>query len=367
MATKSARRKVATRPVFISHASHDADFVNYFVDTLLVGGIGIPKEQIFNTSAPTPPIKAGSNFNPEIRAAIQSARIVIALVTREYFGRPFAMAELGAAWAAERLIPVLVPPVDFSMLEGVLDGVQCIRANDKQALHELFDRFDQEHLNNDRWLARNGSGTFNFKLEEYLKALPSKLPSTPSAPPATPEPAPGKSAMSLKEEQAAFDQLVDEVDEALDPLPLEVQDAFAFSTGGDWGTVNAPDTEMLGSVYEQKHRGLLETMEEGSGSNRVVYYRPSRMSQRVRNVYARLDSLKAFLESASSEFHVAYEDAYGSAASPNLYSFWETHFLRELDAEPAAGGTTMEESTEAPSGPGAAAGPSAQSDNTKGE
>lgn len=121
---RGSSRKTQGRAVFVSHAAHDATFVNFFVDTILVGGIGIPAEQIFNTSAPTSPIRSGSNFSPDIRLAIQSARVVIALITPTYFERPFAMAELGAAWATDRIVPVLVPPVDFTMLEGVLDGVQ---------------------------------------------------------------------------------------------------------------------------------------------------------------------------------------------------------------------------------------------------
>ncbi|MFP2930232.1 toll/interleukin-1 receptor domain-containing protein [Pyxidicoccus sp. 3LG] len=319
----------------MSHAAHDAAFVNFFVDTLLVGGIGIPSDKIFNTSAPTSPITSGNNFSPDIRAAIQSAKIVIALITPRYFERPFAMAELGAAWAAQRLMPVLVPPVDFSMLEGVLDGVQCIRANDKKALHEIFDRFDQDKLNKERWFTRNGTGTFSAKLEEFLAGLPSKLPKAPEPTSAhvmgkVPQgaktaPKPEKPPLSLKEEQALFVQLIAELNDALSHVPWIVRDAFVHDACGHLAKADPANQTRMDAVWDAKHRGLVEIDDEDADEDDEVHFLPTRASQRARNVYAALDRLRKFLASASSNFHLAYEDEHKFPAAVHLYPFWEAH------------------------------------------
>jgi len=322
---KGSTRKTRNRAVFISHAAHDAAFVNFFVDTLLVGGIGIPADQIFNTSAPTSPIKSGSNFSPDIRAAIQSAKVVIALITPTYFGRPFAMAELGAAWAAERLMPVLVPPVDFSMLEGVLDGVQCMRANDKKALHEIFDHFEQDRLNKERWFARNGSGTFGAKLEEFLAGLPSKIPKAPQSTGAGTAPTAAKPALSLKEEQALFDQLIDELKDALSYVPWIVRDAFVHDVCGGWAKAAPSDHPRIDALWDAKHRGLVEFEDDDPDEDDEILFQPTKASHRARNVYAVIQRLREFLASASPSFHLAYEDEHQFPAAVNIYAFWEAH------------------------------------------
>lgn len=322
---RGSNRRTRNRAVFISHAAHDAAFVNFFVDILLVGGIGIPTDQIFNTSAPTSPIKPGSNFSPDIRAAIQSTKVVIALITPTYFERPFAMAELGAAWAAERLIPVLVPPVDFSMLEGVLDGVQCMRANDKRALHEIFDQFDQDRLNKDRWFSRNGSGTFGAKLEEFMEGLPSKSPKVPESAGARSAPSAAKPALSLKEEQARFDQLIDELKNALSYVPWIVRDAFVHDTCGHWASTTHSDHPRIDALWDAKHRGLVRFDDDDPGEADAISFLPTKTSQRSRNVYAAIQRLKEFLSSASSTFHLAYEDEHRFPAAVNVYAFWGAH------------------------------------------
>ncbi|ATB32667.1 toll/interleukin-1 receptor domain-containing protein [Melittangium boletus] len=342
---RATTKRIPNRSVFISHAASDAEFVNYFVDTLLTAGIGIGQEHIFNTSSPTSPIRAGSNFNPEIRSAIRMAKVVIAVVTPTYFDRPFAMAELGAAWASERLVPILVPPLDFNTLEGVLDGIQCIRVGDEKKLHELYDRFDADDLNKERWFNRNGSGTFNAKLREFLSGLPARLTKvSPSATAATSEgkskavspttaDSQKKSAVPVKEEWATFERFLDELRTALEQLPWIVSWGFMYEACGDWGIARDQDTK--DAAKDAEYRGLLRISKEFSldpAENRWLY-RPTKSSQRARNVYEIMDKLKSFLEKASRDFHLEYEQKHDHPAILSIYPFWDGHDLVGVDGE----------------------------------
>ncbi|CAM4511680.1 toll/interleukin-1 receptor domain-containing protein [Corallococcus exiguus] len=174
MSSKSPNA-VTPEPVFISHSSVDGAMANYFVEQLLVAGAGLSASQIFCTSAASSPISAGTNFNPRIRQAISHSRIVIALVSRNYYRSPFCMSELGAAWAAEKLLPILVPPVDFGDLEGVLHGVHCLRLEDERKIFEIYDRLREAN-----WHRPNPAGVYAAKVKEFLAGLGGQLAKLPS-------------------------------------------------------------------------------------------------------------------------------------------------------------------------------------------
>lgn len=174
MSTLTPLSSTSSQPVFISHASADRMMVNFFVDQVLVAGIGLSPSLIFNTSAASSPISAGDNFSPRIRQAIGDCKLVIALVSRNFYRSPFCMSELGAAWAANKLLPVLVPPISFENLEGVLHGTHCIRLDDGEKIFELYERFNEAD-----WVRCGRAGVFAAKAKEFIASLPEKLARLP--------------------------------------------------------------------------------------------------------------------------------------------------------------------------------------------
>jgi hypothetical protein len=343
----AVRQKPAARPIFISHAVADAEVVNLFVEKLLIAGIGIGHEHIFNVSAKTSPLKVGENFSPEIRKALTGAKLVIAIVTETYLARPFTMAELGAAWALQKLMPILVPPVDFSKLEGVLQGVQCVNIVDGNALHGLYDQFDHKRLNKDGWFERAGSGTFAEALAGFQKGVQAKLkkPDKPTVHRQSRQQSSTldgvitvKLKMSLAEEQEQFESTLDAVRKALAKLPPVVRLAFMYRARGENASIETFEKEACRAIGNAEHAGFLRTRKTTGVSEAlgmaipmdvldVILFWPDLASQYARDADQAIEALASFLGSASAEFRRRYEDKHGHAASERIQAFWRAHKL----------------------------------------
>lgn len=134
-----ARPSPMTR-VFISHAAADKDFVNAFVDTVVRLGCGVPREALFYSSGADTGVPAGEDLNAYVRKQVDDDALVIAILTPTFRTRPFCIAELGAAWSrAGRLLPLAVPALIESELDGVLKGMLIRRLDDGSTLDELHD------------------------------------------------------------------------------------------------------------------------------------------------------------------------------------------------------------------------------------
>lgn len=327
------RPRGAGREVFVSHASTDAPLINHFVESLLVRGVGIPQDKIFNTSAATSPIPAGSNFSPEIRAALQAARVVMAVVTPAYLERPFAVAELGAAWAGSKLLPIVLPPLQYSELEGVLDGIQCIKGDDRGKLFELFDVFDVDHLNGDRWFTRAGSNSFASAVDAFLAALPTYAATPAPAPVAkkvtrTPMPS---SLAKVDAEKAAFKNLLAGLRAALNFFPEELREAFWCDVVKGWWMIVEPKNLKLDQIVRDAvARGWIVVETDTSDGEPQTLIKPGKASQRSRDVYTQVDALEKLAKSATAEFHRWYEDRYRHPFNPRTDAFWAAHDFAEL-------------------------------------
>jgi hypothetical protein len=325
------------RAVFISHATTDAEIVNDFVDNVLTKGIGISHEHIFNVSAKTSPMRAGGNFSPDIRSALRIAKVVIAVVTPTYLERPFTMAELGAAWAADTLIPILVPPIDFDTLEGVLSGVQCIRITDKVRIAEIYDRFDLGDLNKERWFTRVGVATFNEHLNVFMQSLSAKVKTVVSPPKATAHALqvtqsaaiPQPSLPNPKDELREFERRVVEFRSTLSKLPYLVRIAFMYEAR-DEEAIATPKTD--DELNKLAYQGLINihkrSQKTANGQRRSIRcFSPTNSSQRSRDVYTQLTGFKEFLTRASPAFHHYYEENFQHIANLKLFPFWEENDL----------------------------------------
>lgn len=126
--------------VFVSHANADKDYVDGFVNNVLIRGAGLTTSDIFYSSAPDTGIRSGQNLMEIVRNEAGNSQLVIALVTPIYQTRPVCVAELGAAWARQVLLPLMAPGMKRSELEGVLPGLLIESADEERALNDLADR-----------------------------------------------------------------------------------------------------------------------------------------------------------------------------------------------------------------------------------
>ncbi len=131
----------AVRRVFVSHSTEipDQGVAKDFIKRVLVSGIGISKEQIFFSSEKGS-IPPGKYYIPYIREQLQSAEVVIALITPKFYGSAFCMCELGAAWSSvpDGLVPIL-NGIGYDQMKGVLGGMQALLATKREDLNELRD------------------------------------------------------------------------------------------------------------------------------------------------------------------------------------------------------------------------------------
>jgi len=164
-----------SKDIFISHAVKDKDLADAFVD-LMVTAMGISAENIFCSSLEGMSIPSGANFVDHIKAAIQKPKAVLALITPNYLASQFCLCELGATWAmSHNLFPLLVEPLTFEDVRGVLTGVQLTEINSATRLSEFRDQ-----LNSTLGLTGKNTARWESKRNVFLKGLPKILKKLPS-------------------------------------------------------------------------------------------------------------------------------------------------------------------------------------------
>ncbi len=130
---------MASKPVFISHAVLNKGLADKLVD-LIETGIGISASDIFCSSLEGLGIDSGTNFIDFIHKQISKPKVVILLLTPEYFNSNFCLCELGASWIlSHRIIPLLVSPLEYSDVKAVLTGIQLLNIDRKSDLNQMLD------------------------------------------------------------------------------------------------------------------------------------------------------------------------------------------------------------------------------------
>jgi TIR domain len=130
--------------IFVSHAAADSTLVDPLVDTLIRLGCGLSSNQIFYSSGEDTGVPSGENLNTFVRDRVADAELVVAVITPAFQTRPFCVAELGVAWARiGKLMPIALPGMDRTDLDGVLAGITVRFLDEGSALDELHDRIGE--------------------------------------------------------------------------------------------------------------------------------------------------------------------------------------------------------------------------------
>jgi hypothetical protein len=205
---------MSQKKLFVSHAAKDKELADALVD-LLETGTALKSADVFCSSLEGLGIPSGKDFITYIREQIQHPECVILLLTPNYFSSTFCLCELGASWAmAHNSLPLLVPPLKYEDVKGVLAATQIEKIDSSEDLSkfatQLCDHLNLASINLPRW---------ETKKKKFLKALPSLLASLPE-----PDAVPREAHVNLK---SAYDDALAELaryEEDIDALTKKVAD-----------------------------------------------------------------------------------------------------------------------------------------------
>jgi hypothetical protein len=131
--------------VFISHSSQDSRFVEEMIEMLEL--IGLDFSQIFCTSFEGYGIGLGENFLDSIKSELSSDSLVIFILSKSFYESPVCLCEMGATWVlAKEHIPVLIPPLDYSDVKGVIPLSQGFKINEPLKLNLFKEKIEKTFL-----------------------------------------------------------------------------------------------------------------------------------------------------------------------------------------------------------------------------
>lgn len=156
--------------IFVSHAAKDEALVEEFVELLQVG-VGIHLDDVFCSSLPGMDIPTGRAFIEYIKSQVQNPELVLLIISPEFLKSQFCHNEVGATWALSLpVFPLLVPPVGYGDVRGVLFGTQASKIEDKEKLNDLRDdlteKLNLKPLKTSHWERKRDK--FLVKLESLL-------------------------------------------------------------------------------------------------------------------------------------------------------------------------------------------------------
>lgn len=168
-------KQVSMMPrIFISHAVKDKPIVDEFFD-LLQTGINVSPNETFCSSLEGMGIPGGTIFVDYIKGQIQEPDLILLMLSPRYLDSAFCLCELGAGWAmSHNMLPLVIPPLEFSSLQGVLTGINAYMIDSAPKLTEFRDRVI-ELLG----LDAPPASRWEVKRDKFLKALPRLLKKLP--------------------------------------------------------------------------------------------------------------------------------------------------------------------------------------------
>src|SRR6185369_12860518 len=104
--------------LFISHSSKDKPLVDIFVDKILRLGCGVPFEEIYCSSKEGMKTRPGEVWIQDLKRQMQGARLVILLLSPNYYDSVYCLAEMGATWVLDeiKVYPILIPPLTYGKI-----------------------------------------------------------------------------------------------------------------------------------------------------------------------------------------------------------------------------------------------------------
>ncbi|GLU56116.1 hypothetical protein Dfri01_55770 [Dyadobacter frigoris] len=131
-----------TKKIFISHASNDREIVRKLID--YIRAIGVNTKSIFCSSLEPYGIPLGEDFLSRIKSELNGDALVLFVLSPNFYESAVCLCEMGAAWVnTKEHIPILIPPLEFEDVKGVIPTTQGMKINDKPRLSNLKKRIEQ--------------------------------------------------------------------------------------------------------------------------------------------------------------------------------------------------------------------------------
>src|SRR3954454_8688962 len=125
--------------VFISHSHQDADLVKRLI-VLLRSALNLPSSQIRATSVDGFRLPGGANTTEQLRVEVQSAKVLVGVISRASLSSAYVTFELGARWGSGKpMIPLLAPDVGPDLLAGPLQGINALSCQSSAQLHQFVE------------------------------------------------------------------------------------------------------------------------------------------------------------------------------------------------------------------------------------
>jgi len=141
--------------IFISHSSKDSAIVEEVIEIL--ESIGLNSTQIFCSSFNGYGIDYGDNFLERIKNELDNNALVLFILSENFYQSPVCLCEMGATWMKTNThIPILIPPMSFKDIKGVIPLTQGFEINDASALTQFKGQIEsvfsiKNILNNSTW------------------------------------------------------------------------------------------------------------------------------------------------------------------------------------------------------------------------
>lgn len=140
--TNESIEKSFLSKIFISHASKDSAIVEDIIE--IFETIGVESSQIFCTSFEGYGIGLGDNFLDTIKEELSSKTLVIFVLSKNFYDSPVCLCEMGATWVlAKEHIPILIPPLDYKDVQGVIPLTQGLKINEHLKLNLLKEKVEK--------------------------------------------------------------------------------------------------------------------------------------------------------------------------------------------------------------------------------
>lgn len=343
-----------SKSVFLSHAVSNSDLAEKLV-ILFETGIGIQSEEIFCSSLEGMGIPIGTNFVDFIREQVEEPKVVISLFSEDYLQSQFCQCELGASWVlGHRILPLLVPPLEYNHVKAVLIGTQAAKIDSKEGLNQmredLIEIFNIKGKVFSRWEAMRNNfikeinqmnlvgeprstytaeeyGNLQSKYEDAVYEIEENLKEIQRKNELVEQLKQAKNATEVKDIIASslddlqtFQKLVKEAKASLRPLPSIVQKTFYYHVQNEcfpWPTVFEDDIkEELTLAIEQD---FLKEQDEGCA---LVEEDP-----KISEAISAIGKLKEFINEVidDTEFNEYYISAHDHRLNFKSKRFWEKH------------------------------------------
>jgi hypothetical protein len=344
--------------IFISHSMKDAELAASFLELFILGA-EVEKKRIFCSSYPGTDLPLGEYIVEGVRKGLDETAVFIALITPNYPHSIFAVAELGAGWViTENVYPLVVPPVTYKDIDGVLTGKLVASIESATDLSKLRD-----HISKDLGLTETSTPAWEAGRNRFLERLPEilgKLPVPDSVERKTYEELGGKYKESLKtitqlqsqiaessvvisklkglkdkdevsevmaessNEREHFEALVNAACEALGKIPLIAQEALFYNY---YGRPFRPGSERNTEIESALENGYVNIGDERGWEIEANLDDPG-VSVAYRNVG---DIGKFLVNEASAEFAEWYEDTYEHPPDLKNRRFWVEHLFSDYN------------------------------------